>query len=248
MADLFSKLTPIVNKCMSNHDPSHNPAHVHRVVALARTILSAETSSTATTTTNKPRRSYDPTVVDLAALLHDIADRKYLYEIASTIATLSNPSSSSNALAFPDEISPTNLVQQMLVAHGADAALAHRVQTIVSHVSYTVERSDASKVRQLIDGEFPELAIVQDADRLDAIGAIGIGRCFTFLGARGRDFVPEGSQWDMQNAVEHFEEKLEKLEGMMKTDTGRAMARERTARLLEFRRWWEEEMHVGELV
>lgn len=85
---------------------------------------------------------------------------------------------------------------------------------------------------------------MQDADRLDAIGAIGIGRTFTFLGAQGKKFAKEG-EWEMGNCIEHFVEKLERLEGMMKTETGRGMARVRTERLGVFRGWWEEEMGVA---
>lgn len=77
---------------------------------------------------------------------------------------------------------------------------------------------------------------MQDADRLDALGAVGIGRAFTFGGARGNR--------GMRGTVDHFQEKLERLEGMMKTDEGRRMARERTRRVKLFRDWWEEE--VGE--
>jgi HD superfamily phosphodiesterase len=95
----------------------------------------------------------------------------------------------------------------------------------------------------LIDEEgYVELAVVQDADRLDALGAVGIGRCFTFLGAQGKKYLGPGEPWDMNNAIAHFQEKLVRLEGMMKTQTGREMARVRTQRLVEFRKWWEEEM------
>ncbi|KAL5045878.1 hypothetical protein BDW71DRAFT_207867 [Aspergillus fruticulosus] len=129
--------------------------------------------------------------VHLTALLRDISDRKYLPK-------------TQEANAIP----PHKLVEHILLSHGADPVLATRVQTIVSHVSYTTECKDPSAVRRLIGEEgYVELAIVQDADRLDALGA-----------------------------------KLERLDGMMKTGTGRAMARVRTERLVEFRRWWGEEM------
>ncbi|KAL2863943.1 HD domain-containing protein [Aspergillus lucknowensis] len=210
---------------MKDYDPSHNPAHVQRVVALALRILKFEQSRA-----ERSKGVYDELTVHLAALLHDISDRKYLPE---------NSESGSSSFSIPAD----KLVEHILLTHGADAALAHRVQTIVSHVSYTTERKDPERVRRLIEEEgYPELAVVQDADRLDALGAVGIGRCFTFLGAKGRTMLKEGERWEMDNAIRHFGEKLETLEGMMKTGTGREMARVRTERLGEFRRWWEEEM------
>lgn len=209
-------MSNFVDTCMSGHDPSHNPPHVHRVVNLAMRILKAEQ-------TLHPEISYSSAVVKLAALLHDIGDRKYL----------SNMSDST--------LDPKTMVQHALLRQGAAADLASKVQTIVSHVSYSTECKDPALIRELIDSGFGELAIVQDADRLDAIGAVGIGRCFTFLGAQGKKFVGANG-WVMDNAIEHFGDKLEKLEGMMKTETGRKMARERTERISVFKGWWEEEM------
>lgn len=222
---LYNAMSSFVENCMSGHDPSHNPAHVHRVVNLATTILKAEQAL-------HPTKHYNPTVIKLAALLHDIGDRKYLPNLASTTASKI------------DAIDPTTMVQIALINHGAPADLAEKIQTIVSHVSYTTECKDRTKIQSLIDGAYPELAIVQDADRLDAIGAIGIGRTFTFLGAQGKKFAGDG-KWEMGNSIEHFGEKLELLEGMMKTETGRKMARVRTERLRVFRGWWEEEMEVS---
>ncbi|KAJ9302382.1 hypothetical protein DTO271G3_1248 [Paecilomyces variotii] len=217
---LISSMTDFVTEYMSNHDPSHDLAHIHRVVHLAQTILESEQ-------TLSPTTPYDPTVVTLSALLHDIGDRKYL------------PASTSSSSTHPQTAVP---VQQALLAAGADASLAARVQTIVSNVSYTNEKKNPEKVRRLINEEgYRELAIVQDADRLDAIGAVGIGRCFTFLGAQGKKHVAPGAEWVMDGAIEHFVEKLERLEGMMKTETGKKMARLRTERLRVFRGWWEEE-------
>ncbi|EAW08419.1 HD domain-containing protein [Aspergillus clavatus NRRL 1] len=228
---LFTSMATFVTSCMSAHDPSHNPAHVHRVVALARTILAAEQAL-------HPSTPYDATLVSLAALLHDIGDRKYLTQVAAA--------SAEGAGAGTAAIDPARMVQEALLAHGADADLAAKVQTIVTHVSYTKEAADPERVRRLIEEEgVVELAIVQDADRLDALGAVGIGRCFTFLGAQGKKMVGPGGQWEMDNAIQHFGEKLERLEGMMKTQTGREMARVRTQRLVEFRKWWEEEMEIA---
>lgn len=223
---LYTAMADFVNTCMSGHDPSHNPAHVHRVAALANTILEAEQKL-------QPSKHFDPAVVKLAALLHDIGDRKYLPNLA--------PGTDQETT-----LDPTTMVKAALLQHGAPAELAAKVQTVVSHVSYTTECKDPSVIRRLIDQDgFPELAVVQDADRLDAIGAIGIGRTFTFLGAQGKKFAGDG-KWEMDNCIEHFGDKLERLEGMMKTETGRQMARVRTERLEVFRGWWEEEMGVSQ--
>lgn len=85
---------------------------------------------------------------------------------------------------------------------------------------------------------YPELAVVQDADRLDAIGAVGIARCFAFGSAK----KPERG---LEGCVDHFEDKLARLEGMMKTEMGKEMARERTRRIKEFERWWRDETEGG---
>ncbi|KAF7121935.1 hypothetical protein CNMCM5793_009489 [Aspergillus hiratsukae] len=234
---LYTSMATFVTSCMSAHDPSHNPAHVHRVVTLARTILESEKLA-------HPDIAYDADVVKLAALLHDIGDRKYLTQVAAATATATATSAAGEQEQQQKAaVDPGRMVEQALLAHGADAALAERVQTIVTHVSYSKEAKDPATVRRLIEEEgYVELAIVQDADRLDALGAVGIGRCFTFLGAQGKNYLRPGEPWDMNNAIQHFEEKLVRLEGMMKTQTGRDMARVRTQRLIEFRKWWEEEM------
>ncbi|KAJ5688568.1 hypothetical protein N7462_002960 [Penicillium macrosclerotiorum] len=219
--DLYAAMVAFVDTCMSGHDPSHNPAHVHRVAQLANTILAGEQ---AMLPTGAP---LDAEVVQLAALLHDIGDRKYLPTLESATGAA--------------RVDPTTMVQVALEQHGAPTALAAKVQMVVSHVSYTTECKDPEAVRRVLEAA-PELGVVQDADRLDAIGAIGIGRTFTFLGAQGKKFVGEAGEWEMGNSIEHFVDKLERLEGMMKTETGRRMARVRTERLKVFRGWWEEEM------
>ena len=103
-------------------------------------------------------------------------------------------------------------------------------------MSFSNETKNARMVTAVLH-QHPELGFVQDADRLDAIGAIGIGRTFVFTGAKMADR-------SMADTIEHFTDKLEKLETMMKTNAGRRMARERTERLQTFRRWWEEEYEV----
>lgn len=208
---------------MAGHDPSHNPTHVHRVVSLAHRIYAGELARHPDTATTK----YNKTIITLAALLHDIGDHKYLpKEVNSSTAD------------------PKQLVYNALISHDADENLASRVQTIVNNVSYTNETRNPEQVQSLISTPgYHELAIVQDADRLDAIGAVGIARTFTYLGSQGEKRKEKSNQkpWELEESIEHFGEKLEKLEGMMKTETGKEIARERTRRLKVFKEWWVDE-------
>ncbi|KAI0554531.1 HD domain-containing protein [Xylaria curta] len=161
--------------------------------------------------TNTPNASErDPLVVILSALLHDVGDKKYLK---------------------PGE-DASSLVNDLLVSYGATEELAKKVQTICLGVSYSSEIKNPTRVQKLIE-LYPELAVVQDADRLDAIGSIGIGRVFTFTGAR--------TKASMADSIQHFHDKLLRLQGMMKTELGRQLAEERTERMKEFLKWWGEE-------
>ena len=204
MEELITKVKSCVEDYMSRFDASHDYAHILRVYNLARTISAREAHLV-------PPVHYNPNIIALASLLHDVGDKKYL---------------------MPGEDGST-MVQNILLEFGAHISLAKKVQEIVSHVSYSTEIKDPSKIQELIIKN-PELAVVQDADRLDAIGAVGIGRCFAYTAAKGKG--------NLQEAVTHFQEKLERLELMMKTRTGRAMAVERTERLRVFRGWWDEEV------
>jgi uncharacterized protein len=202
---LIPKVTSFVEKYMSKYDGSHDFNHINRVVGLAHLIYKKLKEEDPSNT-----EELDINVVTLAALLHDVGDKKYL-ELGHNGNTL---------------------VLETLLGFGAQEDLAIRVQHIVVGVSYSAEIKDPAKVQAMIL-KYPELAIVQDADRLDAIGAVGIGRTFTFGGAKGGRHMGE--------TIQHFEDKLEKLEGMMKTVPGRGLAKERTEKLKTFKHWWEEE-------
>ena len=71
---------------------------------------------------------------------------------------------------------------------------------------------------------------------MDALGAVGIGRAFTFGQARGRG---------MEETLHHFDEKLLRLEGLMNTESGMVIARKRTERLELFASWWKEETELA---
>ena len=142
-------------------------------------------------------------IVALAALLHDVDDHKLSPETSEDL---------SNARAF-------------LASHGVDGERAGAVLSAIREVSFSANGDSApSSV---------EAACVRDADRLDAIGAVGIGRAFAYGGAHGRAMhSPDGS--DDSTTVGHFRAKLLLLKDMMATDAGRRIAEHRDAVTREF--------------
>ncbi|CAA6655750.1 unnamed protein product [Spirodela intermedia] len=89
-----------------------------------------------------------------------------------------------------------------------------------------------------------EFGVVQDADRLDAIGAIGIARCFTFGGSKNRPLhdpsIPPRTD-ERQPSINHFHEKLLKLKDLMKTKAGQRRAEGRHKFMLDFLKVFYEE-------
>ncbi|KAK3070907.1 hypothetical protein LTR53_009615 [Teratosphaeriaceae sp. CCFEE 6253] len=206
-SSLYHGVYTYVQEYMSRYDPSHDFDHILRVLALSKHILAQEQIS-------NPHIQYQRQAIMLAALLHDVGDRKYIQ---------------------PGETS-SQLIQTVLAKNGCPPKFSAKVALIVEHVSYSSEIKRPQLVSAMCAAH-PELGIVQDADRLDSIGAVGVGRVFAYGAAKCPERGLEGS-------IEHFVEKLERVEGMIKTETGRRMAGERTRRLREFRGWWEEELRL----
>lgn len=149
-------------------------------------------------------------IVELAALLHDLIDDKLV----------------SNKDEAVQE------VMYWLEGVGVTSKDGERILEIIETISF---KGGNSKKLQTIEAQ-----IVQDADRLDAIGAIGIARCFAYAGSKGDPlFDPELSVRDTMteeeyrkgksSAVHHFYEKLLKLKDLMNTKAAREMAEERHA-------------------
>jgi uncharacterized protein len=214
--DLIIRSSKYVEEYMDQFDGSHDFSHIRRVLGTAHQIYSQITKASTGNSPNNGKHPLDLAVITLCALLHDIGDRKYLKEGENQ----------------------KTLVQDLLLSFGAGIELAMKVQTICLAVSYSEEKKDPAYVQDLI-AKYPELAVVQDADRLDAIGAVGIGRVFTYGGAK--------TTRGMEGSIEMTEIKLFELERMMKTGPGREIARERTERLRIFRGWWDEEAETGSL-
>jgi len=190
-------------------DGSHDWWHVHRVHCAARMIASGEL---------KAGRSVDVRVVELAALLHDIADWKFHDGDDSAGPRAARGWLDSQAAAGVD----------------IDAATIEAVVDIVARVSFKGAG---------VPDEMPSLEgrIVQDADRLDAIGAVGIARAFAYGGHAGRPIHTPGEAAVLHASPEdykaeahgnsasttHFHEKLLLLRDRMHTETGRRIADQR---------------------
>ena len=114
------------------------------------------------------------------------------------------------------------LVKEFLLTQNLSDELIDKVNEIISQVSF----SKANPVTSL------EAKVVQDADRLDAIGAIGIARAFAFGGSRGRElWNPDQPE---STSVQHFYDKLLKLKDLMNTETAKVIAEKRHRFLEEF--------------
>ncbi|KAF2266112.1 HD domain-containing protein [Lojkania enalia] len=199
---------------MCNYDNSHNWEHIQQVVANADLIYSRELE------TNKAwTETLDPVLIVLGCILHDVADHKYHKSI-------------------PQE-GLKDLTLNLLLSCGVEPSLAEKVDIIANNVSYSKERQYAEDIKTIL-AEHPELAIVQDADRVDALGARGQARCFAYHGA-DETFRMES----MQTSVQHHWEKLCKLPASMKTETGRQLGEDGWKALCWMRRWWD--MECGRL-
>ena len=114
--------------------------------------------------------------------------------------------------------------RRFLAAHGISGVEADVVCEIINGVSFSKNRG---RKPASLEGK-----IVQDADRLDAIGAVGIARTFAYGGEHGRP---------MEESVRHFYEKLLLIQEEMNTPAGKEIAAERHAFLEEFLRRYHEE-------
>ncbi|KAI9634488.1 uncharacterized protein MKK02DRAFT_38018 [Dioszegia hungarica] len=148
----------------------------------------------------------DMKVVELAALFHDVAAK---YTSSSTLR---------------DTLAP--FLNHPLTAASLTHAQVFNILDIVPCVSWTAEKTLRAKNEWTErHGAWLELHAVQDADRLDAIGAIGIMRCSAFGAVKGRLLVDDGEGEGSSEA--HFEEKLFLIKDRMKTDFGKAEAERR---------------------
>lgn len=152
----------------------------------------------------------DELVVAVGSLLHDIADSKF---------------------HDGDENVGPKIARKFLFEHNVDSTIIEHIINIIENISFK-----GGNERQKFNS--PELEVIQDADRLDAIGAIGIARCFNYGGFKNRALYNPNikpnlnmSKEEYKNSsaptINHFYEKLLLLKDRMNTKTGKKIAEKR---------------------
>lgn len=193
---IIQKTADFVKEVLSDAEGGHDWWHIYRVWKLSKHIAKTE--------------NVDMFIVELGALLHDIADSKF-----------------HNG---DEEIGPRK-AREFLSSLNIDEKVIIHVENIIANISFK-----GGKHTQKFKS--PELDVVQDADRLDAMGAIGIARAFNYGGYKGREiYNPEikpnlnmtKEEYKNSNAptLNHFYEKLLLLKDRMNTKTGKSMAEHR---------------------
>jgi uncharacterized protein len=212
-SDLVGRVAEHIRAKFASESSGHDWHHIHRVWRLARQIAAKEGGN--------------QEVVELGALVHDIADWKFH--------------------GGDDSIGPRE-AERLLIEEGASTEVIQQVVDIVATISF--KGAGVTTTMKTLEGQ-----CVQDADRLDAIGAIGIGRCFAYGGHAGRlmydpDEPPmmhataEEYKLSKGHSLNHFYEKLFLLKDRMNTLTGKTMAEERHQFMEQFVERFLEEWHV----
>ena len=195
--EITEKTAQYARETLEGEGSGHDWWHIYRVWKMAQHIGQKEKA--------------DMFVVELAALLHDIADWK--------------------AHDGDDTVGPRVARQWLEAQGGVEEEVISHVCTIIKEVSF--KGAKVATRMSTIEGE-----IMQDSDRLDAMGAIGIARAFTYGGSKGRGmYDPEVKsqlhesfeQYKNNNGttINHFYEKLLLLKDLMNTKTGKEIAQGR---------------------
>lgn len=194
--DLIRRTVDYIQERLQSDATGHDWWHVYRVWQLAKRLAASEGG--------------DLVIIELGALLHDIADWKFH--------------------AGDDSAGP-RAAREWLTQQQADHRLIDAVCHIVQHVSF--KGAGVASEMESLEGK-----IVQDADRLDALGAVGIGRAFAYGGSRGRSMHDPlikptqhasfaAYQASQSTTLNHFYEKLLLLQDRLNTTTARQLAAER---------------------
>ncbi|MEN8697195.1 MAG: HD domain-containing protein [Bacteroidia bacterium] len=193
---IIQKTITYVKQELANAEGGHDWWHIERVWKTAKQIAKSE--------------RVDVLIVELGALLHDIADSKF---------------------NGGDETIGPRKAREFLATQDVSSEVIDHVILIIENISFKGGK-EAQKFKS------PELDVVQDADRLDALGAIGIARTFNFGGFKNREIynptIPPNLHMTKEEykkstapSINHFYEKLLLLKDLMNTATGKAMAQQR---------------------
>lgn len=193
----IEKTIAFVKETLKHAEGGHDWFHIQRVYK--NSLLISE------------KEEVDSFVVQLGALLHDIADSKF---------------------HDGDETVGPKLARDFLNHIQVEKDVVNHVINIIENISYN-SSLDTSKTFKS-----PELDVIQDADRLDALGAIGIARTFNYGGFKNRaiynpDIQPnlnlskEAYKASTTPTINHFYEKLLLLKAKMNTQTGKQIAQKR---------------------
>ena len=196
---LIDKTRDYVKRTLEGAEGGHDWFHTERVTHNAKLIAKDEDA--------------DPFIIELGALLHDIADAKF-----------------HNG---DERIGPEKAAAFLQSIEVPDHVISHIVNIIV-HISF--KSSLGNDNTEKFDS--PELRVIQDADRLDAIGAIGIARAFNYGGFKNRSLYDPEIEPDLNQdkeayknskapTINHFYEKLLLLKDKMNTGTGKRIALKR---------------------
>jgi uncharacterized protein len=201
--EVIDRTVDFVKISLAEAEGGHDWWHIYRVWKLALHIAHYE--------------KVDNYIVELGALMHDIADSKFH--------------------GGDEEIGPQRANAFLESLHVENEVIEH-VKNIISNISF----KGGKHVQKF---KSPELAVIQDADRLDALGAIGIARTFNYGGHKGREIYNPDIKPNLNLTKEeyknsdaptlnHFYEKLLLLKDLMNTETGKKMAEERHAFMLSY--------------
>ncbi|NND15829.1 MAG: HD domain-containing protein [Eudoraea sp.] len=203
--EIVAQTKDFVKHALAHAEKGHDWFHTERVYNNAMLISQSE--------------NVDPFVVQLAALLHDIADSKFHQG--------------------DEEIGPQK-ARNFLESISVDKEIISHVENIIRYMSFKNSLDEQSATFSS-----PELEVVRDADRLDAIGAIGISRTFHYGGFKNRPMydpeIPPEENLSKETykksdapTINHFYEKLLLLKDMMHTQTAQKIAKERHDFMLQF--------------
>jgi uncharacterized protein len=193
---IIEQTSDFVKTTLADAEGGHDWWHIYRVWKLSKHIAKTE--------------NVDIFVVELGALLHDIADSKFF--------------------DGDEEIGPRK-AKDFLLSLNVDQEVIKHVENIISNISF----KGGTQIQKF---KSPELDVIQDADRLDAMGAIGIARTFNFGGFKNRSIYNPHikpnlnmSREEYKKAdapsVNHFYEKLLLLKDKMNTNSGKTIAEHR---------------------